>query len=559
VTKGISKRRRRLAAAAAAPPRRRAVQLVQPCGSGSLIADNRCASIAAFARKQELARSGRSRRGLAVGRSPPGAACRTTRTTQKEEIVRLRQNLVWSLLLAVTVAAPAWGQVLSRNLLYTSLEPCRILDTRSGGGILVPGNATARGVNVVGLTDYSAQGGFAGDCHIPGFNSNRPQVSAIVVNFVAVGATGAGDLKAWPTDQAQPATSIINYANQSSLAGLNIANAIVLPVRQDMQGNDITIKSEVSATHVIADVVGYFFTQTDGFGDLFLGNGSGRVNVSGGGINNTGVGDSALVANMGGSENTAVGMNALAGNTGGTTNTAVGEGALSANTNGSLNTAVGVSTLLAETTGSFNIALGESSGAALTAGSNNIYIGNHEGTSESNVIRIGQETTDGTLMAHTSAFLAGVSGQTSASGVDVLINSSGQLGTTTSSIRFKDDVRDIGDESEKLLRLRPVSFYYKPEVDDGSHLRQFGLIAEEVSAVYPDLVVRGSDGKPQTVRYHLLVPLLLNELQAQRQKVDAQAGRLAAQESELAALRDQLALQQEQLAKVLDLVAKQAP
>ena len=473
--------------------------------------------------------------------------------------MRLNRKLAWSLLLAVTAAAPAGGQVLTRNLLYTSLEPCRILDTRTGGGILVPGNATARGVDVVGLTNYSAQGGFAGDCHIPGFNGSKPQVSAIVVNFVAVGATGAGDLKAWPTDQAQPATSIINYANQASLAGLNIANAIVLPVRQDMQGNDITIKSEVSSTHVIADVVGYFFTQTDGLGDLFLGTGSGRVNVSGNGINNTGVGDSTLVANTGGSENTAVGMNALAGNIGGTTNTAVGVGALSGTTNGSLNTAVGVGALAQQTIGSFNLALGESSGALLTSGNNNIYIGNHEGTSESNTIRIGQVTTDSSLMAHTSAFLAGVSGQTSASGVDVLINASGLLGTTTSSIRFKDDVRDIGDESEKLLRLRPVSFYYKPEVDDGTHLRQFGLIAEEVSAVYPDLVVRGSDGKPQTVRYHLLVPLLLNELQAQRQKVDAQAGRLAAQETELAALRDQLARQQEQLVKVLGRLAEPAP
>ena len=209
-------------------------------------------------------------------------------------------------------------------------------------------------------------------------------------------------------------------------------------------------------------------------------------------------------------------MNALYNDTGGNGNTASGYGALF-NTTGYQNTAVGLNALSANTSGTVNIALGVGAGNSAPAGnSNSIYIGSPgAGTDSSGTIYLG---TQGTQTGGT--FIAGISGATSSSGVEVFINSNGQLGTVTSSARFKEEINDMGDTSSKLLQLRPVTFYYKPEYDDGSHLLQYGLVAEEVAKVYPEMVAYGKDGKPLTVRYQMLAPMLLGELQklAERNK-----------------------------------------
>ena len=110
------------------------------------------------------------------------------------------------------------------------------------------------------------------------------------------------------------------------------------------------------------------------------------------------------------------------------------------------------------------------------------------------------------------------------------INTNGQLGTLTSSRRFKDNIQDMGTASSKLFQLRPVTFNYKPQFDDGSHLLQYGLIAEEVAKVYPDMVVYDKDGQPYTVRYQVLAPMLLNELQKQNAVVAAQQDVLQTQQ-----------------------------
>jgi hypothetical protein len=153
------------------------------------------------------------------------------------------------------------AQALAQNLVYTAINPCRLVDTRAAGGILAA-NAE-RGFDIVGVQAagaLAAQGGDPSGCPIPGFTGGAGTgvVKAIALNVVAVGASGAGDLKAWPTDQSQPNASILNYAASHLLAGLNIANAVVVPVRQDSQGNDITVLAQVSSTHVVIDVVGYF-------------------------------------------------------------------------------------------------------------------------------------------------------------------------------------------------------------------------------------------------------------------------------------------------------------
>jgi hypothetical protein len=234
---------------------------------------------------------------------------------------------------------------------------------------------------------------------------------------------------------------------------------------------------------------------------------------------NTASGARALTNNTTGFNNTASGADALLFNTTGGANTASGRGALQNNTTGVANTASGQAALFSNTTGTNNIAIGFNAGLSLTTGDNNIAIGNAGVAAEANTIRIGD--------VQTRAFIAGISGATIASGVAVLVNSSGQLGTTASSGRFKQDIADMSDTTSRLMRLRPVTFRYKPEHDDGSRLRQYGLIAEEVAAVYPGLVASTPDGQAQTVRYHFLAPMLLNEYQKQQRTIEAQTARIA--------------------------------
>ncbi len=237
------------------------------------------------------------------------------------------------------------------------------------------------------------------------------------------------------------------------------------------------------------------------------------------GVSNTAVGWAALFSNTIGIRNTGIGYQAIQSNMTGNENTAVGEWSLLSNTGGNNNTALGFNSLAA-TTGSNNIALGNAAGNLLTAGSNNIAIGNSGAAAESNTIRIG------TVGTQTKAFIAGISGVTSSGGAAVFVNGSGQLGTVTSSRRFKDNIETMDKASESLLSLRPVTFRYKPEID-AKGIPQFGLIAEEVDKVNPDLVVRDEEGVIQTVRYEQVNAMLLNEFLKEHARVKEMEARLA--------------------------------
>jgi hypothetical protein len=223
---------------------------------------------------------------------------------------------------------------------------------------------------------------------------------------------------------------------------------------------------------------------------------------------NVASGYAALYASTTGGYNSAHGTLALALNTTGNSNTASGTGALYKNTSGSQNTAVGNGALFSNTIGSYNIALGPFAGYNLTTGSDNIAIGNPGVAGEGGTTRIGEPG------IQKRAFVAGIRGVTTgmANGIAVLVDSNGQLGTVSSSLRFKEEIRDMGDATEELLALRPVVFRYKPEVQSGERPLEYGLIAEEVAEVFPDLVVRDEQGRPFTVKYHLLSAMLLNEL-----------------------------------------------
>jgi len=281
------------------------------------------------------------------------------------------------------------------------------------------------------------------------------------------------------------------------------------------------------------------FTTAEGCNALkFLSTGAGNTGVGwyslylvGGGNYNTGVGAGTLVLNTADS-NTAVGAAALLLNTTGTRNTAVGTDALVYNDSGVSNTAVGLSALGANTTGSGNIAIGNGAlgsntgggqylaigfvaGVNLTTGNFNIDINNLGVAGESGTIRIG--TAD-----QTATYLAGIAGQTvGAGGSTCYVDNAGKLGVFLSARRYKTDITDMGAASEAILALRPITFHYKPELDK-TGIPQFGLIAEDVAKVNPDLVTHDAKGDIYTVRYEAVNAMLLNEFLKEHRKNEEQ-------------------------------------
>jgi len=263
------------------------------------------------------------------------------------------------------------------------------------------------------------------------------------------------------------------------------------------------------------------------------------------GSNNTATGSGALVANTTGSANTATGQNALF-NTTGNDNTATGERALISDTTGVANTTIGASSLGANTTGGGNIAVGFDAGENLTTGDNNIDIGNGGVAAESDTIRIG---TDGTQSA---TYIAGIATTAKIKkGCEVVVETTGLLGCVKSSVRYKRDIQDMGNASDKLMKLRPVTFRYKT---DPTGTQQYGLIAEEVEQVYPELVIDDAQGKADTVAYQMLPAMLLNEVQkvARENKREADQIRTITAQAErkdarIAALQKQIASQQGQI------------
>ncbi|MGH7753131.1 MAG: tail fiber domain-containing protein, partial [Gemmatimonadales bacterium] len=274
-----------------------------------------------------------------------------------------------------------------------------------------------------------------------------------------------------------------------------------------------------------ANTAGIFNTAT-GQGALFL-NTTGDLN--------TGIGAGALQNNTTGSFNTAIGgTNPLFGNTTGNGNVAMGTDALQANSSGSSNTAIGTGALRGVTTGSSNIALGNNAGTDLTGGDHdNIHIGHFGVAGEVATMRLGS--------LQTQTFIAGVQGTTTGlpGAIPVLIDPTGQLGTASSSRRTKTDIQEIAETSEVLFKLRPISFRYAAHASRPGP-REYGLIAEEVAAVLPDLVVYDRAGEPETVRYHLLPTLLLSELQKQRRTLTEQTKIIEGQQEAIAALKSRL-------------------
>jgi len=280
--------------------------------------------------------------------------------------------------------------------------------------------------------------------------------------------------------------------------------------------------------------------------NTFLGDNALSSNTAG--FNNTAIGSSALASNSTGAANTATGQTALASNTTGLNNTADGAGALAANSTGggntatgqlaltnnvagSNNTAVGMGTL-SLSSGSNNTAIGASAGDSVGTGNDNVFIGFTAGEmvqGGSHNIEIAHHGTPGDIATirigtkknQKNTYIAGITGVTVAGGVSVIVDDSGHLGTVTSSARFKDNVRPMDKASEAILALQPVTFRYKHDLDPEG-IPQFGLVAEQVEKVNPDLVARDEQGKPYTVRYEAVNAMLLNEFLKEHRKGEEQ-------------------------------------
>ena len=266
--------------------------------------------------------------------------------------------------------------------------------------------------------------------------------------------------------------------------------------------------------------------------NVYYGESAGYDSESGEGTGNAGFGKSALMRNRNGSQNSGFGGTALMSNTDGSgnaafgfqalflnqadSNSAFGAAALQDNTIGKNNVAIGAGDLY-RNEGSNNIGLGTDAGQTQSTGSNNIYIGSDGAEVENGQIKIG------TKGKHSNVTIAGVSGNTVSGGTTVLVNSKGELGTVMSSRRYKEAVTEMSMGSNALQSLRPVSFKYRAEAGGDGKTLEYGLIAEEVASVAPELAVYDDAGKPTAVRYHLLAPMLLNEVQIQRREINKQA------------------------------------
>ncbi len=213
----------------------------------------------------------------------------------------------------------------------------------------------------------------------------------------------------------------------------------------------------------------------------------------------------------------------------------------SSGTTAAFNTFLGAQTGFYNVTGINNTYVGFGAGTGNANGNFNLYLSNSGANNESNTIRIGDNN-------QFSTYIAGVYGVTSGSGVPVYINSNGQLGTLTSSQKYKEDIHDLGDITTALMKLRPVTFYYKREYDKGERTLQYGLIAEEVAKVFPELVAYNPDGTPYTVRYQYLSSILLGVVQKQYRQAQVQADLVHTQEQRIDALEKRLARMEAALA-----------
>jgi hypothetical protein len=382
----------------------------------------------------------------------------------------------------------------AERLMFNSVAPCRIIDTRlASAGAL--GAGETRAFHVVGSTsDFAGQGGQAGGCGLPGFAApGRPRVQAALINFVAVAPAGAGHLTAWASDGVIPLASVLNYAKVTDEAlgvSFNVANAIAVPVRQDVQGGDISINAAPSSTHVVADVVGYWQMIGPGSYNTFVGESAGNFTVTG--VSNTAIGQLAL-------HNVAAGDG----------NTACGEAAL-VSTTGAANTGVGAVALGNDTSGFGNSALGWRADVSAGNLTNATAIGYTAVVDASNKIRLGN--------------------------ADVTVIEGQVAYTFTSDRNQKENLQSV-DGEEVLRKLRDVSVTSWNYVGhDPQHFRHYGPVAQEFFAAFGNDGI-GAVGSPTTINSGDMAGILMIAVQTLAKRSEEQARELQRLRAENASLK----------------------
>jgi len=476
----------------------------------------------------------------------------------------------------VVLGPEATTQLPTTPLLFVGMTPCRVVDTRTGFGFSgafgppslaggasrtfpiqssttcsLPSTAMAFSMNVTvipqGVLNFLPV--YLTGPPLPNASTLNAAQGQIVANAAIVPAGTNGSVDVFASDPADVVIDINGYYTSPSD---NLDNtALGIGALSQNAGGSSNTAIGIEALR----------QNTLGIGNTATGYTALRGNTTG--LYNTAVGWGALAINTTGSANVAIGVDSLGTNTSGVDNVAIGNFAVdfpnpSSAPTGNANVAIGISARgpygdysgpgeqdLGNSRnvaigfqalsfflpplgggpppvvgGSNNIAIGYKAARNVTSNSsNNIHIGSQGSTNDSATIRLG---TPGT---HTSFFAAGIRGSTTANNdaIPVVIDSNGQLGTVNSSRSFKEDIQDIGDTSSGLLRLRPVTFRYQKPFADGSKPIQYGLIAEEVEEVYPDLVAHSADGQIESVKYQVLDSMLLNEVQRQHAEITSQA------------------------------------
>ncbi len=468
-------------------------------------------------------------------------------------------------LLVVLVAlplVPARAQTVSN---FVTITPCRIADTRDS-------RYSANGLGPPFMSAHTTRNFkvLASPCRVPS------TAVAYSLNITVIPHGPMPYLTVWPAGQPQPEVSTVN-----SYSGAVAANAAVVPAGK---AGDISIYVE-GETEVLIDVNGYYtqyispivnsttvqqITQqivqsvslptilaqsSAGYQSVALGTGASSLGtqntaigwnalgVISNGVGNSAFGTAALASNVDGGNNVAVGLGALANNASGSANVAVGTNSLLNNrlmggnvaigfqsmfssASGEKNTAIGFDSLFTNNAGLNNIAIGYRAGYNVNNG-DNIEIGSEGDQSDARTIRIGKQN------LQTRTYIAGIRGDNTSGisgGTYVMVDANGMLGIQSSSRRYKEDIRGIGFDSARILRLHPVQFRYKKPAADGTKPLQYGLIAEEVEKIYPNLVERNAAGQIETVRYQELPALLLQQIKIQQEMIESLTARVKALE-----------------------------
>jgi len=302
--------------------------------------------------------------------------------------------------------------------------------------------------------------------------------------------------------QSGPAITLTGGTSGGTFAGA--ANTLTLAF------TELNLPATSDSSHGVININGTPVLQAFGANtdeNIFVGLSAGNFSLtSGSATANTGIGTSVLAGLTNGNSNTAVGRRSQQVNATGINNTSIGVASLLSFTGGNNNTAIGQGAMYQLVSGSGNSALGQAAGSNYTgAESGNINIGTAGVTGESNVCRI--------------ANIFGAT--TSGAGVPVVVDNTSLLGTVVSSIRFKENVNEMGSYSNDIHNLKPVTFNFKK---DASKSKTVGLIAEDVEHDMPSLLVRDDEGLPLTVKYLDLIPMLLNEVQKLRKELNVLKG-----------------------------------